>query len=117
MNSMALYGQIKYSGRERLDELAWGGYSCGAGRRRGGKGDLCGCEAKGCEDAVLVYPSALAELVNVKVGATRVNSLAFPLDGDPGHAGRGSVGRLLATISRSPAGTAAFLGEERFSTE
>jgi 5-methylcytosine-specific restriction enzyme subunit McrC len=39
-------------------------------------------KAKGCRDAVLVYSSALAKLLNAEVGGVLVRSLTFSLEGD-----------------------------------
>ena len=39
-------------------------------------------EAKGCRDAVLLYPIPLSSPIDLLVGDVRVRSLHFPLDGD-----------------------------------
>jgi 5-methylcytosine-specific restriction enzyme subunit McrC len=44
-------------------------------------------EAKGCPDAVLVYPVPLGEHIDEWVGQKRVRSLTFSLDGDLEKAG------------------------------
>jgi 5-methylcytosine-specific restriction enzyme subunit McrC len=45
-------------------------------------------KAKGCHDAVLVYPSALAKPLKVEVGGVLVRSLTFSLEGDLDQAGQ-----------------------------
>jgi 5-methylcytosine-specific restriction enzyme subunit McrC len=52
-------------------------------------------EAKGCRDAVLLYPTALASPIDLFVGDVRVRSLHFPLDGDLDAAGRTLLERLM----------------------
>ena len=51
-------------------------------------------QAKGCAEAALVYPLALDDEIDIRVGATRVRSLSFSLDGEPDAAGE----RLLAQV-------------------
>lgn len=45
-------------------------------------------EAKGCHEAILIYPTPLAQPLNEKVGDIRVRSMTFSLDGDLEQAGR-----------------------------
>jgi 5-methylcytosine-specific restriction enzyme subunit McrC len=45
-------------------------------------------EAKGCREAILVYPTTLAQPLAIKVGNIQVRSLTFALDGDLEAAGR-----------------------------
>lgn len=45
-------------------------------------------KAKGCRDAVLIYPAALERPLNVMIGDVHLRSLAFPLDGDLEQAGQ-----------------------------
>ncbi|MEW5987845.1 MAG: restriction endonuclease [Chloroflexota bacterium] len=53
-------------------------------------------EAKGCREAVLVYPTALARPLDTWVGRVRVRSLAFSLAGDLEAAGQGFWQELSA---------------------
>jgi len=52
--------------------------------------------AKGCNEAILVYPLDLPEPLDERVGSIRVKSLPFELSGDLDEAGRG----LLRSLSR-----------------
>jgi 5-methylcytosine-specific restriction enzyme subunit McrC len=52
-------------------------------------------KAKGCNEAVLVYPSALAKPLEAEVGGIRVRSLVFSLDGDLDEAGQVFVQDVL----------------------
>ncbi len=54
-------------------------------------------KAKGCQDAVLVYPSALSKPLNAEVGGIQVRSLVFSLDGDLEQAGQAFVHNVLKT--------------------
>jgi 5-methylcytosine-specific restriction enzyme subunit McrC len=45
-------------------------------------------QAKGCQQAVLVYPEQLKRPLDVTLAGVRVRSLAFPLHGDMGENGR-----------------------------
>ena len=56
-------------------------------------------EAKGCGDAVLIYPVDLRAPFDIQVGAIRVRTLAFRLDGDLEARGLELLGRLLAVPS------------------
>jgi hypothetical protein len=56
-------------------------------------------KAKGCQEAVLVYPSALSNPLNAEVGDIRIRSLVFSLDGDLDEAGRAFVQNVLQTES------------------
>ncbi len=51
--------------------------------------------AKGCREAILVYPSYHAVPLDITVGDIRVRSLTFALDGDLEAAGRMFVERLF----------------------
>jgi len=51
--------------------------------------------AKGCYEAILVYPSSHIELLDENVGDIRIRSLTFPLDGDLEHAGGVLLQNLL----------------------
>jgi 5-methylcytosine-specific restriction enzyme subunit McrC len=53
-------------------------------------------QALGCRDALLIYPAALAESVDLTVGDIRVRAAAFPLAGDLEAAGRALLATLLA---------------------
>lgn len=44
-------------------------------------------EATGCEEAILVYPMALVEPLDIRVGRIRIRSLTFSLAGDLEQAG------------------------------
>lgn len=44
-------------------------------------------EAKGCEEAILVYPMALVEPLDIRIGRIRIRSLTFSLAGDLEQAG------------------------------
>ncbi len=52
-------------------------------------------KAKGCQEAVLVYPSALSKPLDAEVGGIRVRSLVFSLDGDLDQAGQAFVQDVL----------------------
>ncbi|MCB0211631.1 MAG: restriction endonuclease, partial [Anaerolineae bacterium] len=52
-------------------------------------------EAKGCRQAVLVYPTPLAQPLDETIGRIRVRSLTFGLDGNLEAAGR----QLLAALA------------------
>ncbi len=52
-------------------------------------------EAKGCQEAILIYPMPLAEPLNIKVGSIRVRSLTFSLTGDLEQAGYNFLQDLL----------------------
>ena len=55
-------------------------------------------EAKGCGDAVLVYPRPLPRPLDEKVGSVRVRSLTFDLDSDIEDAGNTFVRQLLPSV-------------------
>ena len=55
-------------------------------------------EAIGCHEAILLYPAALPQPIDVQVGDIRVRSLSFALDGDLEQAGR----ELLAQLTDTP---------------
>ncbi|HWN43108.1 MAG TPA: restriction endonuclease [Thermoanaerobaculia bacterium] len=57
-------------------------------------------EAKGCRDAVLVYPVDLRTSFDIRVGTIRVRTLAFRLDGDLEANGLHFLGRLLTAPHR-----------------
>jgi 5-methylcytosine-specific restriction enzyme subunit McrC len=52
-------------------------------------------EAKGCQEAILIYPTYLAEPLNIKVGNIRVRSLTFSLARDLEQAGYDFLQDLL----------------------
>lgn len=52
-------------------------------------------EAKGCRDAVLVYPEPLLYPVDDYIGDIRVRSIAFELAGSLDEAGTAFTGALL----------------------
>jgi len=52
-------------------------------------------EAKGCRDAVLLYPVMPPAPLDIAVGDVRVRSLPFPLDGDLDAAGRSLLEALI----------------------
>lgn len=54
-------------------------------------------EAKGCQEAILVYPMALVEPLDIRVGRIRIRSLTFCLAGDLEQAGYSFLGDLLYT--------------------
>jgi 5-methylcytosine-specific restriction enzyme subunit McrC len=54
-------------------------------------------EAKGCREAVLVYPSSEARPFEARVGEIRVRSLVFDLSGHLEEAGRRFLGAILST--------------------
>lgn len=54
-------------------------------------------EAKGCQEAVLVYPIALKRPLDTRIGKIRVRTLAFRLDGDLDTNGFSFVQELLST--------------------
>ncbi len=56
-------------------------------------------EAKGCREAVLVYPSALTKLLDARVGRIRVRTLTFSPSGELDHAGKAFVSTLLSSIA------------------
>jgi 5-methylcytosine-specific restriction enzyme subunit McrC len=61
-------------------------------------------EAKGCHEAVLVYPISLRRPLNTLIGKIRVRTLAFRLDGDLDTNGYSFVRDLLSgQPSESPA--------------
>jgi 5-methylcytosine-specific restriction enzyme subunit McrC len=60
-------------------------------------------EAKGCREAVLVYPSALIRSVDAKVGRIRVRTLTFSPSGELDPAGKAFVSMLLSPITLPPA--------------
>jgi 5-methylcytosine-specific restriction enzyme subunit McrC len=53
-------------------------------------------EAKGCQEAVLVYPISLKRPLDTKIGKIRVRTLAFRLDGDLDANGSSFVRDLLS---------------------
>lgn len=76
--------------------------------------------AKGCTDAVLVYPLSLERPMELQVGEVRVRTLGFPLDGNLDEAGErvlralfpgtlesrvvGAPGAPIGPVLRTPAG-------------
>ena len=60
-------------------------------------------EAKGCQEAVLVYPISLKRPLDTKIGRIRVRTLAFRLDGDLDTNGLSFVRDLLS--KQPPAST------------
>jgi 5-methylcytosine-specific restriction enzyme subunit McrC len=55
-------------------------------------------EAKGCQEAVLVYPIAIDKPIDSTIGRIRIRSLAFSLDGDVEAAGKQFLSNLLFDI-------------------
>ena len=53
-------------------------------------------EAKGCQEAVLVYPISLRRPLDTRIGKIRVRTLAFRLDGDLDTNGLSFVRDLLS---------------------
>ena len=58
---------------------------------------LAYAEAKGCQEAVLVYPTPLSEPLDIRVGSIRIRSLIFSLAGDLELAGYSFLQNLLGT--------------------
>jgi len=52
-------------------------------------------EAKGCEDAILIYPAPLPHPLDETIGNIRVRSLTFSLDDDVKQAGQNFLNNLL----------------------
>ena len=52
-------------------------------------------EAKGCSEAILVYPGPLTASIDAKVGDIRVRSLAFSVSGDLDEQGRMFVHNMI----------------------
>jgi 5-methylcytosine-specific restriction enzyme subunit McrC len=52
-------------------------------------------DAKGCDEAALVYPTTLASPFNATVGNKRVRTLTFDLDGDLEATGRAFIGAWI----------------------
>ncbi|MDB5036245.1 MAG: 5-methylcytosine restriction system component-like protein [Chlorobi bacterium] len=52
-------------------------------------------EAKGCRDAILLYPSDLPEPLDCMIGSIRVRSMAFNLDGDLEEGGNDLLRSIL----------------------
>ena len=61
-------------------------------------------QAKGCQEAVLVYPVALPVPFNEPVRDNRVRSLAFDLGGDLAESGQAFLATLLGIIDHSREG-------------
>jgi len=59
-------------------------------------------EAKGCGEAVLVYPSTLTKPLDAKVGKIRVRTLTFSPSSKLDHAGKEFVSKLLSSITLPP---------------
>lgn len=53
---------------------------------------------KGCEDAVLVYPTRLETKLDARIGTTRVRTLAYDLGDGLEAAGRRFLGVLLSDM-------------------
>lgn len=54
--------------------------------------------AKGCKQAILIYPTAIEPVLNGKVGDVHVRSLTFGLDEDLEACGQAFSGRLLSLL-------------------
>ncbi|MGC1393881.1 MAG: hypothetical protein WA828_06330 [Coleofasciculaceae cyanobacterium] len=54
-------------------------------------------EAKGCQEAILLYPTPLSEPLDIRIGSIRIRSLIFSLSGDLEQAGYSFLQNLLAT--------------------
>ena len=52
-------------------------------------------KAKGCHEAVLIYPAALQRPLDLMIGDIRLRTLAFTLDGDLEQAGQQFLDKLL----------------------
>jgi 5-methylcytosine-specific restriction enzyme subunit McrC len=52
-------------------------------------------EAKGCQEVVLVYPSASIERVDERIGSKRLRTLPFSIEGDLEEAGQKFLDMLL----------------------
>jgi 5-methylcytosine-specific restriction enzyme subunit McrC len=59
-------------------------------------------QAKGCQEAVFVYPIALPVPFNERVGDIRVRSLAFALGGDLEESGREFLDSVLRIVHSGP---------------
>jgi 5-methylcytosine-specific restriction enzyme subunit McrC len=55
-------------------------------------------EAKGCKEAVLVYPVPLARTFDEKIGDIRVRSMTFSLSGDLDRSGESFINELLGSV-------------------
>ncbi len=55
-------------------------------------------EAKGCDQAVLIYPTPLARPLDERIGSIRVRTLTFALDGDLEQAGQNLLQDLLELV-------------------
>ena len=52
-------------------------------------------EAKGCADAVLIYPAHISKPINEKIGGINVRTLSFCLDGDIDKSGDEFIKQLF----------------------
>jgi 5-methylcytosine-specific restriction enzyme subunit McrC len=55
-------------------------------------------EIKGCQDAILIYPTLQNKPLDAPAGRIRVRSLAFSIDGDLEQAGQAFVQELLSSL-------------------
>lgn len=55
-------------------------------------------EAKGCQEAVLLYPVPLSKPFDEKIGDIRVRSMAFSLSGDLDRSGESFMNDLLRSV-------------------
>jgi len=55
-------------------------------------------DMKGCDQAVLIYPTTLSHPVNAPVGAVRLRTMTFGLDGDLEQRGREFIWGLLEAL-------------------
>ena len=55
-------------------------------------------EAKGCDQAVLIYPTPLARPLDERIGNIRVRTLTFALDGDLEQAGQDFIQKLTSPV-------------------
>ena len=54
-------------------------------------------EAKGCSDAVLIYPAHISKPINEKIGGINIRTLTFCLDGDLDKSGDAFIKQLFGT--------------------
>jgi 5-methylcytosine-specific restriction enzyme subunit McrC len=57
------------------------------------------CEANGCQDAILIYPSKTEQLSKVKWGDIRVKSATFSLEGDLEEAGQAFIQEISGLLN------------------
>ena len=57
-------------------------------------------DMKGCDQAILVYPAALSEPVDVRVRDVRLRNMSFALDGDLEERGHEFMQYLLEAVGQ-----------------